>query len=203
MMTLYISPTSPYARKCAIVRLEKGLADQIDVREASAMKGDMFALTGNPLAKVPTLVRTDGSLLYDSPVICAYLDSLAPDPTLIPSNGEERWCVERSHALADGILDAAFSHVMERQRPDADPSIFWLERWQRAIDRGLTAIAEDLEGGFGTFDMGRIAYASVLGYMDLRFNDRLDWRRRHPVLKDWFDSIAKRDSMIRTAPPAV
>lgn len=53
------------------------------------------------------MVRDDGSALYDSRVICEYLDGLHGGARMFPENGEARWIALRRQALADGILDAA------------------------------------------------------------------------------------------------
>ena len=76
------------------------------------------------------LERDDGSALYDSPVICEYLDSFEGAPLLIPASGEARWSVLRAQALADGIMDLAAATVMERARPENEQSPGSMSRWR-------------------------------------------------------------------------
>lgn len=191
---LYVSPTSPYARKVHLAGLEKGLGDRLEVIHINPLEADLSEIAGNPLGKVPALICEDGTALFDSPLIAEYLDTLTSEPILHPKGGEKRWSTLKAQALGDGILDAAFNSVMEKRRPESEQSSYWLGRWRSVIDRGLVAMSLDLEKDFGDFDIGRITYAAVLGYLDLRFAD-LDWRRAYPVLGDWYSSIEGRPSM--------
>ena len=100
-MKLFISLMSPYARKVRMVVIEKGLADQVEMVESAPYDKPEILLAANPLSKVPALVRDDGPSLFDSPVICEYLDSLSAQNPLLPAAGEERWAVLRLLALAD------------------------------------------------------------------------------------------------------
>lgn len=201
-MRLLFSPTSPYVRKVRVSALEKGLADRITLQPADVF-GDVAAVAPlNPLRKVPTLVLEDGETLYDSPVICEYLDSLAETPRLIPAVGAARWRVLRTQALADGIKDAAFATVMEGRRPEAQRSGEWLQRWGEAIARGVDALEEQCAGWSGeTFDLGQIAAACALGYLDFRL-PQLAWRDGRERLADWCAAAAQRPSLKETAPPA-
>ncbi len=197
-MQLIISPTSPYAWKTRIVRLEKGLSDRVEMIEANPVADGAADLVRNPLGKVPCLVREDGSLLFDSPVICAYLDSLGDAPSLFPREGERRWQADRAHALGDGVIDAAYNIVIENRRTDAEQSAFWIDRWQTAIKRSLEDMAHSLQGSATPFTIGDISYAAALGYLDFRHPD-IEWRTTHPALKDWYHRIAERQS-IKAAP---
>ena len=200
-MRLLFSPTSPYVRKVRVTALEKGLADRITLQPADVF-GDVSAVAPlNPLRKVPTLVLADGETLYDSPVICEYLDSLVEAPRLIPAAGAARWRVLRTQALADGIKDAAFATVMEGRRAEAQRSDEWVQRWGEAIARGVAALAGESAGWSGeTFDLGQIAAACALGYLDFRL-PQLKWRDGHGALADWYAAAAQRPSLVETAPP--
>lgn len=196
-MDLIISTTSPYARKAQIVRLEKRLHEQIHIVEALPLEESNRSLIQNPLGKVPCLVLSNGEILFDSPVICAYLDSYNENPTLTVREGDERWALERAQALGDGIMDAAFSLVMERRRDDVEQSSFWIERWKKNIAGGLNAMAQDIQARDGSYDIGTISCAVALGYLDFRLPD-LDWRNGRDRLAEWFVEQARRASFVDT-----
>lgn len=196
-MDLVVSATSPYARKARIVRLEKNLQDRVRVIEASPLADGSQSIIQNPLGKVPSLILPDGRVLFDSPVICAYLDALDGQPTLTEQSGESRWACEVAHALGDGIMDAAFSSVMEGRRPESERSKFWLDRWADNINRGLDAMAKNTETRSDAFDIGAISCAVALGYLDFRLPD-LEWRRGRADLQAWYEEQILRPSFIDT-----
>lgn len=199
-MKLYVSPTSPYARKARVLLREKGLQDRVEEVFVNPHQDPAELLARNPLGKIPALALDDGSALYDSPVICEYLDALDATPSLIPPDGEARWAVLRAQALADGILDLAVATVMERARPESERSPGSLERWRGKIERAAGGIGEAVAGLRGELDLGRIALAVALSYLDLRMPE-LDWRTQRPELIDWHANLAARASMEATAPP--
>lgn len=192
-MQLIISPTSPYARKARIVALEKSLSKQIEEVIVNPLAIDAHEAVQNPLGKVPALVRDDSSLLFDSPVICRYLDSLSDSPRLVPVKGEALWKMERAQALGDGILDAAFSIVLEKRRIDAEQSEYWLSRWRDAINRALAEMNLDIATADKGFDLGHITYVCALNYLDFRHPDN-PWREQHPKLAVWHDLVSERQS---------
>ena len=197
-MKLYCSPTSPYARKVRIVAAERGLAAAIEEITATPFENPVVA-AANPLSKIPALMLDDGSALYDSPVICEYLDSLGAGPRLIPDRGEARWATLRLQALADGVLDAAFSSVMETRRPEAQRSQEWLTRWRAGIARAVTAAGVEPARTSAELNLGQITLACALGYLDFRHPD-IDWRRAAPELAPWFETWAARPSFAATVP---
>jgi glutathione S-transferase len=192
-MKLFYSSTSPYARKVRVLALELGLGDGLELIEASPLSNPPALLAANPLGKIPALVRDDGSVLFDSPVICEFL--AAGNEAVLPSDGEARWTVLRLQALADGLMDAAFSRTMELRRPETERSPSWIARWSEGIVR---AVAQARPGdGFG---LGEIALATALGYLDFRCED-LQWRSHAPELSDWYARHLARPSLAKTAPP--
>lgn len=199
-MQLLYSPTSPYVRKVRIVAIEKGLDHRLTLVNASPLADVAPIAAHNPLGKVPTLIRDDGRMLIDSPVICAYLDSLVPVPKLIPE-GDARWEALRIEAIADGVMDAAFSLTMEARRPEAQRSSEWIERWSRAIARSLDVLAADAPDWEETFGIGQAATAAALGYLDLRHAPAFAWRDTHPALAAWTALVAVRPSIATTEPP--
>lgn len=197
-MKLLFSPTSPYVRKVRIVALEKSLAAGMEIVPASPFEAGDLVTAANPLGKIPALILDDGSALYDSPVICEYLDSLGEGPRLLPPEGPERWDALRLQALADGILDAAFSAVMELRRPETERSADWILRWRSAISRGVLAAAR-LGVAPDAWGLGEISLACALGYIDFRLPD-LVWRPGAPALADWYERQQARADFAATAP---
>lgn len=197
-MDLVISPTSPYARKARIVRLEKGLQDRVQVIAANPLAADSRPVIQNPLGKVPSLILDDGTVLFDSPVICAYLDTIDEAPALTSFSGNRRWECERAQALGDGIMDAAFSLVMERRRDQSEQSESWLQRWRRNIIYGLAAIEQDIRVRGSIYDIGSISCAVALGYLDFRLPD-IDWSKNHADLHSWYGKFINRPSFRMTS----
>ena len=196
-MKLFTSDTSPYGRKVRIVIAEKALGDRITLVDQSPFAADVAALReANPLGKIPALVSEHGATLYDSRVICEYLDGLLPTPRLIPESGPARIDVLRRQALADGVMDAAFNLVMERRRPEAQRSADWMGRWEGAILRGIAAMEADVREDF---DLGAIAGAAAIGYVEFRLGD-LDWRGDAPEVELWWNRVRDRPSVKTTAP---
>ena len=200
-MLLRHSHTSPYVRKVVVMLHETGLADRVAIETVDGWSEPDHLTADNPLSMVPTLVRDDGQSLYDSPVICDYLDHCHSGPPMIPAEGERRWQVLREQALADGILDCAVAIFMEeRKRPTELRWDWWVDLKSRAILRALDRLETDVGGLAGRVDLGAIAIASALGYLDLR-GAAGEWRDGRPGLGAWFDEFAQRPSMVASAPP--
>ncbi len=198
-MRLYWSPASPYARKVRTVAREKRVADRIEEVVVDAF-ADPPELTGaNPLGRVPALVLDDGTALYDSPVITAYLDTVGDGNSLVPGEGAARFAVLRAEALADGVMDLALGLVLERRKPDGEKSPTMAARWRSQLPRALDAIAADHARLPDPVSLGHIAFACALGYLDFRHPD-IDWRTGREALADWFAEISARPSLVDTAP---
>ena len=199
-MKLFYSPTSPYARKCRVVAIELGVEAQIEIIASSPMASGTDLLSVNPLSKVPALALPDGRCIVDSRVICQFLDGLADGRRVIPSDPAARIDCLTREALADGITDAAFLLTMERKRPSEQQSPEWIGRWIAAIRRTVAHSNVQLPQRSDP-DLGDIALACALGYLDLRHAD-LAWRADAPALADWFTAISHRHSLASTVPPA-
>ena len=202
MATLYHVSLSPFCRKVRVVLHETGQMADVEIVPAknSPMVPDETNKAQNPLGKIPTLIRADGPAIYDSRVICRYLDARAGGK-LYP---ERRiWETLTLEATADGILDAAVLMVYEgRFRDEPLRSKDWLEAQWMKIDRALDALESRwMSHLHGKLDMGQIAVACALGYLDLRHGDR-DWRGKRPSLSAWYRTFAARPSMEATVPPA-
>ncbi len=199
-MTLYASPTSPYARKVLVCARELGMIDTLELVAMSVapQAPNHDYAVHNPLMKLPALERADGVHLYDSVVICEYLDTLAHG-RLFPREGEARWQALRLHALADGVLDAAVLARYETAlRPEALRWDAWVGGQLAKIDHALDAC--EAEPPEGPLDIGQIGLACALGYLDFRFADRR-WREGRQALEAWYESVAERPSLRATRPP--
>ena len=194
-MKLHWSPRSPFVRKVMIFAHETGLADRLDcVRTVVATDATNAALLpDNPLSKIPTLVLDDGSPLYDSAVICEYLDTLHDRPKLFPAPGPARWAALRRQALADGFLD--FLLLWRHERARAQPSQALLNAFATKYQSTMALLEEEEAPPLGDtlFGIGHIAIGCSLSYLDFRFAD-LGWREGHSQIAAWHASFAQRPS---------
>jgi glutathione S-transferase len=199
-MKLHWSPRSPFVRKVMIVAHELGLVDHIAcVRTVAATtKPHLGLMADNPLSKIPTLVLDDGTVLYDSPVVCEYLDGLHAGPKLYPAEPKERMTALRRQALGDGFLD--FLLLLRNERERAQPSDVHLSAYTTkkqavlgALDREADALAAS------PFSIGHIAVGCSLSYLDFRFADE-NWRKDHPRAAAWHADFAARPSVRATEP---
>ncbi len=202
-MKLYYSLASPYARKVRMTALEVGLADNLDMVVTDAWSVTQGLPQDNPLCKVPTLVLADGTPLFDSPVICEYLDSQAGGRliTLFPPAGPARWTALRLQALGDGLCDAAVLRRLETMRPENLRSADWIARQTAAMVRSYDTLESWVDDLSGPVTIGTLAVATALGYLDLRFGSD-DWRAGRPRLTAWFQEASRRPSFEATKPPA-
>jgi glutathione S-transferase len=198
---LRYSPTSPYVRKVMVVALETGLDGTLDKIETSVAptKPNADVAKVNPLMKVPALALDNGETLFDSPVICEYLDSLHGGAKMFPAGGPTRWTALRRQALGDGILDAAILTRYESIRPDAVKWSDWMDGQMAKVRHALADAEADAPKLGTTVDIGTITIGCALGYLDFRFASE-GWRAKHPKLAAWYETFAKRPSMAATAP---
>lgn len=204
-MRLFFSPTSPYVRKVMVLLHETGQLDEVELVTGSGSPVDPGAapLEANPLGKVPALERGDGPAIYDSRVICQFLDARAKGGAgagLYPTDGR-RWDTLVVEATGDGILDAALLMVYEgRLRPEEMRFAPWVEGQWAKVDRSLDALEQRWMAHLeGTLDAGQIAVACALGYLDFR-HDARGWRMGRPALAEWYARFAARPSMMATMP---
>lgn len=199
-MKLLGTNTSPYTRKVRLVLIEKGVACEYVV-DPPRDAGSQVPRT-NPLGRVPTLLLDDGTAVYDSSVICEYLDALGGSPVLIPrADPTARMRVRRWEALADGIMDSAVVIRVESMRAADRQEPTTLAVHGNAITRALEHAATELgtrvwcEGGALT--LADLALISALLYLDLRQPER-DWRGQHPTLAAWAARMTKLPSVRAT-----
>jgi glutathione S-transferase len=202
-MRLFTSPTTPFGRKVQVALIESGLADRvtIDVVGGTPLDPGTMPLDRNPLGKIPALVREDGGALYDSRVICRYLDQVS-DGKLYPV-GPALWDTLVLEATADGMLEAAVLMVYEaRLRPEELRFAPWVDGQWGKVSRALDAIEARWTAHLaGPVDMGHLALACALSYLDFRHGAR-NWREGRPALTAWEAVMAQRPSMVETKPPA-
>src|SRR5580698_6466802 len=199
-MKLHWSPRSPFVRKVMIVAHERGLVDRITCVRTIAATGKPHAelMRDNPLSKIPTLVLDDGAVLYDSPVICEYFDSLGDGPKLFPSEPKARLTALRRQALGDGFLDMMV--LLRDERARAQPSDAHLKSAAARKPAVLKSLDEEAAALGGTpFGIGHIAIGCALCYLDFRYADE-DWRKDHPRIAAWHAAFAARPSVRATEP---
>jgi glutathione S-transferase len=195
---LFYSPTSPFVRKVLACAIARGIEHQITRIETNANASPPELLAANPLSKVPCLVTEDGLALFDSPVICEYLDSVGDEPALFPRAGTaESWHALKLQALGDGIMDAAVLRRGEQMRPSEPAREANMARQKAAVTRSLDLLERDPPNR--QLDIGTITIACALGYLDFRFGDEA-WRTDRPRLEAWFAHIALTPAIAQTAP---
>ncbi len=193
-MKLRYSTTSPFVRKVHVLAIETGQIDRIELVKTVTTDPDLGR--NNPLQKVPALEMDDGSSLYDSRVICEYLDTQAGGK-FFPPAGPARWTALRRQALADGMADAAVLRMMESKKPENLRSADWDKRQKLKVTQGLAALEADHLGP--QLDIGTLTVAIVLDYLDFRFKAE-DWRPAHPKLAAWHKTFSERASLKKTLP---
>ena len=201
-MKLHWSPRSPFVRKVMIFAHETSLAERFErVRSVVAMTAPNAALMrDNPLSKLPTLVLDDGRVLFDSFVICEYLDGLHAGAPMFPKTGPERWEVLRWHALGNGLLDMLVLWRNERDREPGRQLKELLDAFGVKTDAALTQLEKEAAAlDAAPFRIGHVAIVCALGYLDFRFPD-VDWRGVHPRLAAWFAKVSQRPSVQQTVP---
>jgi len=205
-MKLWYSPASPFARKCLILAHEAGIADQIELIDVAAhpINWNKDLAIQNPLAKIPAMTLADGHMLFDSRVICEYLDTRHEGEKLFPQNNDEepmrKYNALVTQSTADGIMDAAVSIRYEQAvRPEDKQWDQWIEAQFRKIDSALDFLEHWRPARLQDIHIGSITVASALGYLDFR-QPQHDWREGRPVLAQMYATFSKRTSMLESDP---
>lgn len=198
-MKLHWSPKSPYVRKVMVCAHELELVPELElVRSVAAMlKPNAQLMQDNPLSKIPTLVLDDGRTLFDSAVICEFLNDLAHGK-LFPQAPDQRWRSLRWHALGDGFLDALILWRNERERtapltPLIDAFALKAQACLEQLEKETAELVQ------APLCVGQVAIACALGYIDYRFSD-MGWRNHAPQLAAWHHSLSQRPSFQATEP---
>ena len=196
-MKLAYSPASPYVRKVNACAIARGIDGQIERWKVATT--DPALVEFNPLSKVPTLILDDGTMLYDSPVICEYLDGIGSAPKLFPASGPARWKALTQEALGDGILDATQPRRRELTLPQDEGRKAYIELQRGKVTRAL-AVLEKEAGSLGDLTtIGEITIGCALGYLDFRYANE-PWRPGHPKLEAWYSKVAKLPPLAHTVP---
>ena len=199
-LTLYYSPTSPFARKVRIAAIELGLNNELELIALNPFEAGADYWAVNPLSKIPSLVTRDGFVLPDSRLILDYLRTLGD---ALEADGANDWANRKRQQLADGVIDAAVSANLEQRREAQLISRHWFERQLAAVRRALAFL--EAEAGqlrtSGRITVAEISVASALGDLDLRLSNSLDWRSESVQLASWFATISQRPAVRDTVPP--
>jgi len=196
---LYTNPASPFARKCRVIAHELNL--KLEEIHVAAARDDESLRRFNPLKKIPILILDDGSALFDSPVICEYLNHVGGGkffPGMNLFRGVSgRWKALGLQALADGIMEAAVACRYETTQPEERRNTDHIARYLANVTAGLDALERMNFTDPPT--VGEIAAGCALGYLDFRYAD-LQWRDGRPKLAAWFEKFAQFPSMVATEP---
>ncbi len=198
-MKLLFSPFSPYVRKCLVTANELGLDGRISLLASAAnpVNRDQTIIPHNPLGKVPTFFTDDGESLYDSRVICEYLNDLAKGK-IFPAAGMARWRALTLQSLGDGILDAA---ILARYEVFLRPEPLRWEDWSLGQRDKIRTSFAHLNANPSMLSaevtIGNIAVGCALWYLDLRFAD-FGWRETYPEVAKWYAAFSQRPSMKMT-----
>ena len=199
-MELFYTPRSPFVRKVRVCLIELGLHDRVKFNQMDLQHPAPELSANNPLGKVPTLITDEGLAIFDSTLICEYLDNLDAAPKLFPSSGPARWVALRRQALANGILDALTARRHEARRPEAERSPSEMQKQQVKSKRGLATLEKESAQFSSDITIGEIVIGCCLGYLDFRFANE-PWRPNCPGLAKWFEVFSQRRSMAETIPP--
>jgi glutathione S-transferase len=205
MMTLFWSSRSPYVRKVMVAAHEVGVQDRLTPvrKNVAILKPDDEVTVANPLGKIPALVLEDGTSLYDSSVICEFLDGLRPKPTLFPTDSAARLVTLRQQATGNGLMDLMVIGRAERMRPDGARSDAHVAAYCRKMTTTLDRL--ELEADSFTdapFSIGPLTIGCALSYADFRSTDigfaEAGWRSARPKLDRWHESFRARASVKAT-----
>jgi glutathione S-transferase len=187
-MKLAFSPASPYVRKVTACAIKRGINDKVERMKIGTTDPALLPL--NPLSKVPTLVLDDGTSIYDSPVICEYLDSIGTAPKLFPPPGPARWKALTQEALGDGILDATQPRRREIALPQDEGRQSYIALQQGKVKSALAVLEKEADSLGELTTIGEITIGCALGYLDFRYANE-PWRPGHPKLTAWYEKVAK------------
>ena len=196
-MKLRFSSTSPFVRKVWVAALETGLAERIERVMVSPTNPEDVKSSPSPLGKMPCLVTDDGMVLFDSPVIMDYFNSLLDDLSLIPAKGTARWTTLRRQALGDGMIGCTVNIFVERMRKPERQSKGWMVHNKAAVDRAIHSLEAEIGDLADVIDAGTITLAVALAFVDMHFPED-SWREEHLKLAAWSNEFNRRPSMTAT-----
>lgn len=196
-MKLHHAAASPYVRKVMICAILRGVDGRIEKMSTNPHLSPATLLADNPLSRIPALVTDSGDTLYDSPVICEYLDMLGDAAPLVPPAGAARIASLKLQALGDGIMDAAIARRMQAALPQDEGRVAFVTRQAGVMSRSLDVLEDtDLSG---PLEIGRVTIGCALGYLDFRFADE-DWKSARPKLAAWWAKVGAAPAFVATKP---
>ncbi len=197
-MKLIGSPTSPFVRKVRVLLYEKGFPD-VDIEMYLPLEDPAELIEINPLCRVPAMVLSNGVIFYESKLIVEYIESTMQGPKFVPESGAARWFALQAQAHADNLIDIGIRAFLERQRP-ADKQIKHnIMRDEMTVVRGIAAAAKIVNALDDQVNIGHIAIACALGFIDFRL-PHIKWREQTPELSAWYQEMRLRPSMQATVP---
>lgn len=196
-MKLIYSNASPYARTARIVLRELDLLDQAEEIAQHPFDNPAQLISFNPLCKVPCLIDDSGNGLFDSQVICEYLNSYANGNLFCEINND--WNLKTYYSLTRGILDSSVAWKQDKMRGDKGQSEFWQDRFVKSIDRGLNYLQKRLGAFPEAFTALDINLITALDYLNFRHPD-YEWQERHHDLVGWYNQRKDRNSIVDTKP---
>lgn len=201
MLILRVTSLSVFARKCLMLVHEKDIFDKLELRNTDLYGDNLDVDEDNPLRKVPALRLEDGTTLFDSPVICEYLDCLDGDPHFHPQSGPERFKALRLQALGDALTEAAQSFSKEGMRPDRYRSPEMLDKYNSAIERILDWIQAHMDILDGPMSIGSLSLTCAIAYAE-KWRTDTPWREPRPHLTRWYQTMCDRASFDGTSAEA-
>lgn len=200
-MTLYGSTTSPYVRLCRLVIAHHGLEEAVTLQPIDTEAERAALREKNPLGKIPLLEIEGGEMIYDSPVICDYLDNLGQADSLFAHETLSPWRIRTLLALSNGILDNAVARTMMLKRtPDPeDQSQRWMDRWVENICVGLDAMAVCFAEAKDSGTIAELSFPVTLDYISFRLPE-LDWRAAQPEMAVWAEEALQLPRYVDTDP---
>jgi glutathione S-transferase len=197
-MQLLYQTHSPYARKALVFAHEAGLAGRIEVvhHETSPTLRNEAVYAQNPLGKVPVLIRPGQTPIFDSDIICAYLDTLHDGAPLIPPTGEARWRALQLQAVAQGLADFGIKVRWETvRRPEPLRYEALRDGYTQKLIESYDWLERELDPD-AALNVGHIAVATVLSWLE--FRELPGFRDGRPRLSAWMDDFEGRESMRAT-----
>lgn len=198
-MKLYYSAGSPFVRKVLVTAIECGFKDQLTLLPTNPHQSPPEFVALNPFSKVPTLVLHDGTVLFESLLICEYLDDLAGGGVVLPRSRAQRWQVLRKHALGNGLMEASVLRRVESLRAKETDREKNLARQIAVTQRALDSISAGAQTLGAELELGNLSIAIALGYLDFRFPADC-WREGRSQLALWFEQYSTRSSLLATVP---
>ncbi len=197
-MKLFASPTSPYARLVRVILIEKELSERVEYVFVDPWSSPAELQAVNPACRVPTLVTDHQAVLTEAGVIALYLEHRYPEPRLMARDNVER--VHAQLGLALGCLNSGVGAFLQRRF--GEPGSTLETRWAASLQRGAKGLVETVDAGrTGDPDLGDLAIAVALDWLDYRFAEEVNWRAGAADVAAWVDRLLARPAFADTQPP--